>query len=122
VKVYRVKDGVIIQDGTSAYSIETDWDELINREDLASYLRHLVDAGLPLAASDFGRQILHCQPGSLGGRRHLLPKPYGAHRRVANGRRRGFLRPRLFGGAPGALLQGNRAPRRRPRRGGTHPW
>ena len=58
MKVYRVKDGVIIQDGTSAYSIETDWDELINREDLASYLRHLVHTGLPLADSDFGGQIL----------------------------------------------------------------
>lgn len=58
MKIYRVKDGVIIQDGTRAYSFETGWDELINREDLTRYLRHLLDTGLPLAASDFGGQVL----------------------------------------------------------------
>ena len=41
---YTIKDGVIIQDGTGAYSFETDWDELINREDLSSYLRSLYDS------------------------------------------------------------------------------
>ncbi|HET8967175.1 MAG TPA: hypothetical protein VFN20_13205, partial [Candidatus Acidoferrum sp.] len=58
MRIYRVKDGVIIQDGTSAYSFEADWDELINREDIVRYLRHLLDTGLPLAASDFGGKIL----------------------------------------------------------------
>ncbi len=59
VKIYRVKDGVIIQDGTGAYSFETDWDELINREDLSSYLRSLLDTSdLPSVGGDFGEKIL----------------------------------------------------------------
>jgi 2-dehydro-3-deoxy-D-arabinonate dehydratase len=62
VKIYRVKDGVIIQDeqdGTDAYSFETDWDELINREDLFSYLRGLLDSSsLPSVAGDFSERIL----------------------------------------------------------------
>jgi hypothetical protein len=36
VKIYRVKDGVIVQDGTGVYSFETDWDEVINRDDLTA--------------------------------------------------------------------------------------
>src|SRR5205085_5330619 len=59
VKIYRVQDGVIIQDGTGAYSFEADWDELINREDLARYLRGLLDSsGLPSVGGDFGEKIL----------------------------------------------------------------
>lgn len=59
VKIYRVKDGVIIQDGAGAYSFETDWDELINREDLSSYLRSLLDSSdLPSVGGDFGEKIL----------------------------------------------------------------
>ncbi|HKQ04372.1 MAG TPA: fumarylacetoacetate hydrolase family protein [Blastocatellia bacterium] len=59
MKIYRVKDGVIIQDGTSAYSFETDWDELINREDLSGYLHNLLGtAGLPSVGSDFSEKIL----------------------------------------------------------------
>jgi 2-dehydro-3-deoxy-D-arabinonate dehydratase len=59
VKIYRVKDGVIIEDEMGAYSFEADWDELINREDLFSYLRDLVDAsGLPSVSGDFGERIL----------------------------------------------------------------
>ena len=59
MKIYRVKDGVIIQDGTGAYSFETDWDELINREDLSSYLRNLLDSSdLPSVGGDFGEKIL----------------------------------------------------------------
>ncbi len=59
MKIYRVKDGVIIQDGTGAYSFETDWDELINREDLPRYLRGLLDTSdLPSVGGDFGEKIL----------------------------------------------------------------
>ena len=62
MKIYRIKDGVIIQDGqdgTGAYSFETDWNELINREDLSTYLRNLLDASdLPSVGVDFGEKIL----------------------------------------------------------------
>jgi 2-dehydro-3-deoxy-D-arabinonate dehydratase len=59
VKIYRVKDGVIIQGGTGAYSFETDWDKLINREDLSSYLRNVLDSSdLPSVGGDFGEKIL----------------------------------------------------------------
>ena len=59
MKIYRIKDGVIIQDETGAYSIKSDWDELINRDDLASYLRDMLDnSGLPAVGSDFANQIL----------------------------------------------------------------
>ncbi len=94
MKIYRVKNGVIIQHATGAYSLETDWDELINREDLARYLRDVLDtSGLPLVDGEFRRwdSAADCQPGGLGGGRHLLPKPHSAHRGVADGRRRGLL-------------------------------
>jgi 2-dehydro-3-deoxy-D-arabinonate dehydratase len=59
VKIYRIKDGVIIQDKTGAYLFKADWDELINREDLARYLRDLLDnSGLPAVDGDFAPQIL----------------------------------------------------------------
>jgi 2-dehydro-3-deoxy-D-arabinonate dehydratase len=59
VKIYRTKDGVVIQHATGAYSFKTDWDDLINREDLARYLRDLLDSsGLPLVDGDFGEGIL----------------------------------------------------------------
>lgn len=59
MKLYRVKDGVIIESGPSAYSFATDWDELINRNDLFSYLRTLVDKrDLPFVDDDFRNEIL----------------------------------------------------------------
>ncbi len=59
MKIYRVNDGVIIQDETGAYSLETDWDELINREDLSRYLRNLLDTSdLPSVGGDFGEKVL----------------------------------------------------------------
>ena len=62
MKIYRVKDGVIIQDGqngTRAYLLETGWDELINREDLASYLRNVLDtSGLRSVDGDFADTVL----------------------------------------------------------------
>ena len=36
MKLYRVEEGVIVESGPRAYSFETDWDELINRNDLLS--------------------------------------------------------------------------------------
>jgi 2-dehydro-3-deoxy-D-arabinonate dehydratase len=59
VKIYRTKDGVIIQDETGAYLLKADWDELLNRDDLAGYLRDMSDnSGLPAVGGDFARQIL----------------------------------------------------------------
>jgi 2-dehydro-3-deoxy-D-arabinonate dehydratase len=59
VKIYRVSDGVIVQDERGAYSFEADWDELINREDLSQYLRRLLDTSelLPISR-EFTEKIL----------------------------------------------------------------
>ena len=59
MKLYRVKDGAIIQDETSAFFFETDWDKLINRGDLFRYLHGLLDISrLPSVDGDFRDQIL----------------------------------------------------------------
>lgn len=59
MKIYRTKDGVIIQEETGAYLFEADWDELVNRDDLAGYLRDLLDnSGLRAVDGDFSQQIL----------------------------------------------------------------
>ena len=41
MKLYRLTDAVIVDDGTCARSYHADWDELINREDLHSFLTQL---------------------------------------------------------------------------------
>ena len=59
MKLYRVKDGAIIQDETSSFLFETDWDNLINRGDLFRYLHGLLDTSrLPSVDGDFRDQIL----------------------------------------------------------------
>lgn len=59
MKLYRVKDGAIIQDETSSFLFETDWDKLINRGDLFRYLHGLLDISrLPSVDGDFRDQIL----------------------------------------------------------------
>jgi len=59
MKLYRVKDGAIIQDETRSFLFETDWDKLINRGDLFRYLHGLVDnSRLPSVDGDFRDQIL----------------------------------------------------------------
>jgi len=61
VKLYRVEERVIIESGpgAGAYSLEVEWDELINRDDLFSYLRTLLDTrDLPSVDVDFREQIL----------------------------------------------------------------
>jgi 2-dehydro-3-deoxy-D-arabinonate dehydratase len=59
VRIYRVREGVIIQDEKEAFFFETDWDELINREDLFQYLRNLPDTSALLSVGDeFGERIL----------------------------------------------------------------
>ena len=59
MKLYRVEEGVVIESGNSTYSIDNDWDELINRNDLFSYLRSRLDRGeLPQVNNDFRKKIL----------------------------------------------------------------
>jgi 2-dehydro-3-deoxy-D-arabinonate dehydratase len=59
VKLYRVKEGIIIETGPRAYSFQTDWDELINRPDLHHYLDNLLESDdLPSVDGDFREQIL----------------------------------------------------------------
>ncbi len=59
MKLYRVKEAVIIEHETRVHSFETDWDELINREDLFRYLHGLLDTNeLPSVDGNFGEKIL----------------------------------------------------------------
>lgn len=59
MKIYRIKDGFIIQGKTGVYSVKSDWDELINRDDLAHYLGDMLDdSGLPEVDGDFDQRIL----------------------------------------------------------------
>ena len=59
MKLYRIKEGVIIESGPAAYSFETEWDELINRNDLFSHLRTLIESrSLPSVEGDFREHIL----------------------------------------------------------------
>lgn len=59
MKLYRIEGGVIIEDGNGARSFETDWDELINRADLFSYLRGLLDTGAATRVDgDFRGEVL----------------------------------------------------------------
>lgn len=59
MKIYRIKDGFIIQDKTGVYSGKSDWDELINRDDLARYLHNMLDdSGLPEVDGYFDQRIL----------------------------------------------------------------
>ena len=62
MKLYRVKEGTIIETGPRTYSFETDWDELINRPDLHNYLRNLLESNallllMVISASGFCRRL-----------------------------------------------------------------
>ncbi len=43
MKLYRVKEGAVIQENGGAYLYEAGWDELLNREDLFRHLRNLLE-------------------------------------------------------------------------------
>lgn len=59
MNLYRVKEGVIIESGSGAYSFQTEWDELINRADLYHFLSKLLASNdHPLVDGDFREQIL----------------------------------------------------------------
>src|SRR5215203_4446491 len=59
VKLYRVDEGVVVEDAGRAYLYEDDWDELLNRDDLFLYLKALLDESeLPTVGADFVEKIL----------------------------------------------------------------
>ena len=57
MKIYRVKDGAIVED-SCAYFYEADWDELLNRDDLFQSLNHLLKSSSLPAVDDFTERIL----------------------------------------------------------------
>ena len=59
MKLYRVIDGAIVQTDKGAYLYSTDWDELINRDDLFEHLSSVVASGeLAEASEGFSQHIL----------------------------------------------------------------
>jgi len=59
VKLYRVDEGVVVEDAGRAYLYEDDWDELLNRDDLFLYLKALLDESeLPTVGADFVEKLL----------------------------------------------------------------
>ena len=59
MKLYRVGEGVIVEDEGGAYLCEDAWDELLNRDDLFRYLKSLLDESeLPTVGADFVERLL----------------------------------------------------------------
>ena len=59
MKLYRTSDGAVVENESNAYLYRTDWDQLINRDDLCHHLEEVVDAGdLPVAAESFSQNVL----------------------------------------------------------------
>ena len=59
MKLYRVDEGVIVEDEGGAYLCEDAWDELFNRDDLFRYMKSLlVEPDLPAVGSEFAERIL----------------------------------------------------------------
>jgi 2-dehydro-3-deoxy-D-arabinonate dehydratase len=44
MKLYKLSDAIIIDDGTQTHLYRGDWDALINRDDISSFLSHLVSS------------------------------------------------------------------------------
>ncbi len=59
MKLYRTSAGAVVENESNAYLYRTDWDQLINRDDLSQHLEEAVDAGdLPVAAESFAQNVL----------------------------------------------------------------
>jgi 2-dehydro-3-deoxy-D-arabinonate dehydratase len=59
VKLYRVVEGVVVEDEGTAYLCVDAWDELLNRDDLFRYLKSLLDESeLPTVGDDFAERLL----------------------------------------------------------------
>jgi hypothetical protein len=57
VKLYRVSTGALVELNDRAYLYETDWNELINRDDLKLHLSEII-SGLPPANRELYREPL----------------------------------------------------------------
>jgi 2-dehydro-3-deoxy-D-arabinonate dehydratase len=59
VKLYRVDEGVVVENDGGAYFCEEDWDELLNRDDLFRYLKALLnESDLPTVGNSFVEKVL----------------------------------------------------------------
>ena len=59
VKLYRVDEGVVVEDEGGAYLCEDAWDELLNRDDLFRYLQTMLEeSDLPTVGADFIGRLL----------------------------------------------------------------
>jgi 2-dehydro-3-deoxy-D-arabinonate dehydratase len=59
MKIYKLPNQVVIDDGTRAHSYCADWDALINRDDLSSFLLHLISSNnLDAAPLDWMQRIV----------------------------------------------------------------
>src|SRR3954465_1715253 len=67
--LWRTKDGIIINDGARTRIFQEEWDALINREDLAGYLRSSIPGERPLPG-DLAQ--------TLGGRPAYVLAPIGS--------------------------------------------
>ena len=59
MKLYRVDEGVIVEDEGGTYLCEDAWDELLNRDDLFRYLKSLLEESeLPTVGDGFVERAL----------------------------------------------------------------
>jgi 2-dehydro-3-deoxy-D-arabinonate dehydratase len=59
MKLYRINEGAVVQNHNGAYLYSTDWDELINRDDLFQHLSSVLTSGeLARASDDFSQHLL----------------------------------------------------------------
>jgi|SRR4030095_298995 2-dehydro-3-deoxy-D-arabinonate dehydratase len=59
MKLYRINEGAVVQNHDGVYLYSTDWDELINRDDLFQHLSSVLTSGEVVRASDdFSQYIL----------------------------------------------------------------
>src|SRR5262245_47966028 len=59
MKLYRVNEGAVIATESGACFYATDWDQLINREDLLEHLSSLMNFNeLPVAHHEFSEQVV----------------------------------------------------------------
>lgn len=59
MKLYRVNEGAVVEDGGQAYLLKTNWDQLINSDDLFSDLSEAVSSAVLTKANDnFQQHIL----------------------------------------------------------------
>ena len=50
MKLYKIAKGILLEHNNSAYIIDDEWDSLINRDDLAGYLKQISEDTTPVSA------------------------------------------------------------------------